>query len=329
METRKEEKLISIIVPVYRVEAYLAGCIDSLLAQTLTNTEILLVDDGSPDACPAICDAYAARDRRIRVIHKANGGLSDARNAGLAAACGERIAFVDSDDRVHPCYLQYLSEAMEASGADVVECGFLRTQDPQRTMETLPAPAAEVYTPEEALGELIREGIFRQVVWNKLYTREVLEGILFEKGKYHEDEFFTYQVFGRAAKLARIQADLYDYLQRPDSIMKSGFSLKNLDGMEGKARRQDYLRAHYPSLEAAGASDMASWLVLYGERILHYLPKEEQKEGFRILNSYRRNYFRSLRTRFTGGRRRQLQAHLAILWLKPVCRFKLWRKTRK
>ena len=321
-------ELISIIVPAYRVEPYLAGCIDSLLAQTYTNTEIILVDDGSPDDCPGLCDRYAVRDSRIRVIHKENGGLSDARNAGLAVANGRRIAFVDSDDRVHPCYLQYLSEAMEQTKADIVECGFIRTHDPKRIMQDIPTPEVKVYTPEVALKELMQEGIFRQVVWNKLYRREVLEGILFEKGKYHEDEFFTYQVFGRANKLVRIQADLYDYLQRSDSIMQAGFSLKNLDGLEGKARRQDYIRANYPALEAVGAADLASWMVLYGERILRYLPKEEQKEGFRILNTYRRKYFKPFRTRFCGSRKRQLQAHLAILWLKPVCYVKLWMKRK-
>lgn len=116
------QDLISVIVPVYKVEKYLKRCVDSILAQTYPCLEVILVDDGSPDGCPAICDEYAREDRRVRVIHKENGGLSDARNAGIDAAKGKFLGFVDSDDYVHPRFYELLLQALKEEGADIAGC---------------------------------------------------------------------------------------------------------------------------------------------------------------------------------------------------------------
>lgn len=238
---------ISIIVPIYKVEQYLQRCVDSLLKQTYENFELILVDDGSPDSCGDICDEYARQDSRIQVIHKENGGLSDARNAGMDIATGEYIVFVDSDDWVVSDYLESMLEALEETDSDICECQVYRTTGEEYTdikMEVKP----EVYDTIVALNELIHDGVFRQHVWNKLYRREVVGDIRFPKGKTNEDEFWTYQVFGRARQAVKIDDVLYCYYQRSGSIMGQGYSLKRLHALEAKVERQTYIDKNYPGL---------------------------------------------------------------------------------
>ena len=240
------EHLVSIIVPVYNTGEYLAPCIESLTSQTYSNLEIILVDDGSTDGSGAVCDEFARRDDRVKVIHQKNAGVSAARNAGLEIARGEYIAFVDSDDWVSPRYLELLRQGLETTGSDICECGILRTEG-----DSCPEPAEtapEVFDTVAALEQLIRDGRFHQYVWNKLYRRELIGDIRFPVGKTNEDEFWTYQVFGRAKRVAGIDAVLYNYFQRPGSIMGAGYSLKRLDGLEAKARRQAYMEHRFPQL---------------------------------------------------------------------------------
>ena len=313
-------ELISIIVPIYEVEEFLLRCIESLINQTYKHTDIILVDDGSPDRCPEICDEYAEQDARIQVIHKANGGLSDARNAGLAVARGELIAFVDSDDWVSPYYLQLLYETMTEEKADIVECGFIRSNGHVPVMESVPTPKRTVYDAEQALLELITEGLFRQIVWNKLYTREVLDGISFAIGKRHEDEFYTYQVFGRAHKLVRIDAELYYYFQRSGSIMNSAYTLKNLEAVEARAQRQDYMREHFSALEAIAGTELFHAIIFEGQFSMKYLSKEERKQAFVFLEAYKKKYFSPLRYRFQGKKSHVIEAYLSLISLKAVCK---------
>ena len=262
--------MISVIVPIYNVEPYLRRCVDSLLGQTHRDLELILVDDGSPDGCGAVCDEYAAMDGRVRVLHKPNGGLSDARNAGLQIARGELIAFVDSDDWVSPNYLERLHTALRQTGADICECSWLKTVG-----ETA-CPAAQgevrVFAPEEAMEQLIHDGEFRQHVWNKLYRREVIADIFFPKGKTNEDEFWTYQVFGRAQKVAKIPDVLYFYFQRPSSIMGETYSLKRLDALEAKLQRQVFLDAHFPALSLPARCNLFGSCIYAGQMSLRYLP---------------------------------------------------------
>lgn len=238
-------ELISVIVPIYKVEAYLDRCVQSIVNQTYTNLEIILVDDGSPDQCPQMCDTWAKRDARVRVVHKENGGLSDARNAGLSIAGGEYIAFVDSDDAVKPDYLSSLYQVMQQENADIAECGVLLVrEDGEVLRERSCEEECLAMDRIEALRRLVLEqGVF-QTVWNKLYRRSVIEGIPFEKGKYHEDEFWTYRVFERAERIAVICRPMYRYLQRSASIMGDGYSLKRLDGLEARAQRMRDLQKY-------------------------------------------------------------------------------------
>lgn len=271
----KSKPNISVIVPIYKVEPYLRRCVDSLLQQTCENFELILVDDGSPDNCGAICDEYAAMDDRVRVIHKPNGGLSDARNAGLEIARGEYIAFVDSDDWVAPEFLERMLEAMRETGADICECDILRTYGEENVQYAANASSV-VYDTEKAMEELIRDGAFHQYVWNKLYRRAVIGDNLFPKGKTNEDEFWTYRVFGNAKKVVKIPDVLYFYLQRPGSIMGEGYSLKRLDALEAKLQRQRYMDANFPQLSLHAKQNLFGSCIYAGQMTLLHLPKEQR-----------------------------------------------------
>lgn len=270
--------LISIIVPVYQVERYLNQCVSSLVHQSYQCLEIILVDDGSPDQCPQMCDEWAKKDTRIKVIHKANGGLSDARNAGLEIAEGDYIAFVDSDDWVSENFIEMLYREIQNTDADICECSVIYVDDEGNTLRTRSCKKEVVIYPRaEAIKALIREDGIYQTVWNKLYAKEVVEGIPFEVGKHHEDDFWTYQVFDRVDKLSVLDMPLYYYRQRSGSIMGKGYQLKRLDGLEAKIKRKDYYE-----YDAVLFNYTRAWLqydLLYHlQCALKYLKNEEQEK---------------------------------------------------
>ena len=236
--------LISIIVPIYKVEVYLDKCVRSIAAQTYENLEIILVDDGSPDNCPAMCDAWAEKDRRVRVIHKENGGLSDARNAGLAIATGEYISFIDSDDYIAPEFIAQLLAALQRTGADIAECATAYVDETGCILQHRNTTPVSEMDKMEALRRLVLEDGIYQTVWNKLYRRHVAMSVLFAVGKYNEDEFWTYQVIDRIEKLAVVQEPLYNYLQRSSSIIGVGYNIRRLDGLEARFQRMEYLQKY-------------------------------------------------------------------------------------
>lgn len=247
------DNLVSIIVPIYKVEEYLIKCIDSLVNQTYKDLEIILVDDGSPDSCGDICDEAAKHDNRIKVVHKKNGGLSDARNAGMQIATGKYISFIDSDDFISLDFYQTLLDVIKRTDCDIVECGVLKVNpDFEDKHDISKITSEKTYSAKDALVELINDGEFHQHVWNKLYKREVVENILFEKGACNEDEFWTYRVFGNAKKIVKVDTKMYFYLQRPGSIMGVGYSLKRLDALKAKKERQIYLEKNYSDIAHIG-----------------------------------------------------------------------------
>ena len=228
---------ISVIIPVYKVERYLDACVASVAGQTFADLEILLVDDGSPDACPALCDAWAQKDPRIRVIHRQNGGLSAARNTGIEAAAGRFLAFVDADDLLEPDTLRRAYEAQAVTGADLVIFN-LRYVDETNT--PLPTPdfsqfRDEVLTPDEVWQRyfsLAEQRIYYVVAWNKLYHKSLFKTLRYPIGKLHEDEFTTYQALYKAETVAVITARLYAYYQNPEGIMRSEWSPRRMDMLQ-------------------------------------------------------------------------------------------------
>ena len=231
-----DQPLISIIVPIYKVEAYLHRCVDSILQQSYRNLEIILVDDGSPDKCPEICDSYLPKDSRIQVVHKKNGGLSDARNAGLDVAKGDYIAFIDSDDYIHPEMISTLFALLQSNGSDISVCNF--TPFTEKVSLSNKEPVVCTLSGEAAAERLYQSQFATQTVvaWDKLYKRSLFENLRFEVGKFNEDEFFTYQVLFLAKKVTFTTQELYYYFIRSSGISQAITNPKSLDGLDAKQK---------------------------------------------------------------------------------------------
>lgn len=278
---------ISVIIPIYKVEAYLDKCVQSVVEQTYRELEIILVDDGSPDNCGAMCESWAKKDSRIKVVHKENGGLSDARNAGLAVATGELVSFIDSDDWIEPDFLQTLYDALITQDAQIAECAIHLVDEDGNILRDRSPATSETIDKMEALRRLIlEEGVF-QTVWNKLYRRQVIDGILFEKGKYNEDDFWTYQIFDRATKLTLVDKPLYNYLQRGGSIMGVGYNLRRLDGLEARLRRMEYLQK-YEDLGPLTCQQLMLDYMWHLQSVLRNLQGAEQKKASNAILSMKK-----------------------------------------
>ena len=263
-----EQPLISVIVPVYKVEPYLDKCLSSIVNQTYRTLEIILVDDGSPDDCPAMCDAWAERDVRVRVIHQENRGGGAARNAGLDIASGRLIAFVDSDDYIAPDMYAHLHELLE-QGADIAECGYVEVVSDDAVFAC--GYELHSYTVQEAMAEHIRDRAFRQLIWNKLYRRQVVDGIRFPINKKIDDEFFTYQTLGKASVLIHSTKICYAYRQQPESVMHSMPIEKRIQAVEAKTQRHTYVKTHFPELADLSARDLWFTCIYQGQLAMREL----------------------------------------------------------
>lgn len=222
---------ISVIIPVYKVEEYLEQCVDSISDQTYKNLEIILVDDGSPDNCGKMCDEYAQKDNRIKVIHKENGGLSDARNAGLEVADGEYIFFVDSDDYIDKEMIERLYQLLKKDNSDMSVCDKMYVSETCDIIKEQKHLSSEciVYTPTEFLKIILHH----VEAWAKLYKRELFEGIRFPKGKINEDVFIAHRIAYKCKSISYIPQSMYFYRMRNKSIMRSGYNIRHLDAVEG------------------------------------------------------------------------------------------------
>ncbi len=227
---------ISVIIPIYDVEKYLDKCVESVVNQTYKDLEIILVDDGSPDNCPAICDEWAKKDSRIVVLHKQNGGLSSARNAGLDIATGEFVGFVDSDDVILPKMYESLFNAINKNSADMSLCGFLNVDEALNPINEneqncpIETEVLDTYGVMEKLCVGKRYWYFTTSV-NRLYRASIFKTIRFPDGMLHEDEFTSHRFFDSCKKVACIEDCLYLYVQREKSITTSAYNIKRLDAM--------------------------------------------------------------------------------------------------
>ncbi|MBQ8813397.1 MAG: glycosyltransferase [Lachnospiraceae bacterium] len=273
--------LISVIVPVFRVEAYLDKCISSIVDQTYSNLEIILVDDGSPDRSGKICDAWAVKDRRIGVIHQENAGSGAARNAALKVAKGDLIAFVDSDDYLASDTFEHLY-GLVAQGADIAECGHVEVFDDNASFDFGDVDVRS-YMGWEAMAEHIRDRIFRQLIWNKLYRREIVGDIRFPIGKKIDDEFFTYQVLGNAKTLIRSEKICYAYRQQESSVMHSMGVQKRLQAVDAKVRRYAYIKKKFPELDELCLRDLWFTCIYQGQLALREVGKDEANQTIKYL----------------------------------------------
>lgn len=282
--------LISIIVPIYKVEKVLDRCIRSIVCQTYSDLEIILVNDGSPDNCPDICDRWEKKDSRIKVIHKENGGLSDARNAGLEFANGEFIGFVDSDDWIAPEMYERLLKSMIQNNSDIAACSVEMVWENNSQSRMLTQQKNCVLNRKEAQLELLIESKLKDPVWYKLYRKSVIEGMFFEKGKYHEDVFWSYRAIGNANSVSIIDYIGYYYWQRGESIMGEKYSLKRLDAVEGKCNRQEYFKEYFPELESKGLVDLWFTCLYQGQVALKELSQKEVLQVFQRLKEVLKKY---------------------------------------
>lgn len=215
-----EKKLISVIVPVYNVEAYLERCVDSILKQTYKELEIILVDDGATDSSGELCDQLAKKDDRIIVIHKKNGGLSDARNAGIDASRGEYLSFIDSDDFIHPMFMEVLLQLCETTQCNISKCGMQEVEGDTFVSEGEKEDTYKLYSAEEYLEKINRVNAGFSVC-NKLFHRELFSTIKFPYAKLHEDVAVIYKLIAMSKKIVEVEYKLYFFYKNPKSITKS------------------------------------------------------------------------------------------------------------
>lgn len=287
--------LISVIVPVYRVEKYLERCVKSILSQTYKNLEVILVDDGSPDQCPAICDACAEKDARVKVIHQENKGLSGARNAGIDAASGEYLAFVDSDDYVSPHFIEELYQLLQDTGCAIGQCrfsyvkgdGLVDEGDSAFCIYRGESLMEQLYGPEEKATCFV-------VAWNKLYRAELFKetGIRYPEGRIHEDEATTYRLFHEAKKLAFLDRALYGYYTENGGSITSVFSAKRLQWLTAHEERIAFFKKNgYEKLLPAAYRKLCDACITFYFRCTEQVKDAEElkKELRKRLETYRAN----------------------------------------
>ena len=243
-------ELISIVVPVYNVEKYLSTCVESILKQTYSNIEVILVDDGSTDCSGKMCDHYMGQDERIKVIHKKNGGLSDARNKGIIQAEGKYITFIDSDDVVSSDYVEYLYNILEENDGDIAICDPVHCYPNVFEQETF----MRVYKAEDAIVEMLYQKSFLVAAWGKLYKKDYFEEIEFPEGMLFEDSAVMYKIFDKAKKIVYGNAKLYGYMHREGSITTKKFSKRDCDILTICQQLTEYMSNRSEKLQKAARS---------------------------------------------------------------------------
>lgn len=247
---------ISIIVPVYKVEKYLHKCIDSILAQTLIDFELILINDGSPDRCGEICEEYEKSDPRVRVIHKKNGGISSARNAGLDIATGDYIGFVDSDDWIEPDMYEILYNECVKNECEIISCSSIIHYH-NKTVVNGGHPLI-IHNVKEAMEIMLKGALYDEVVWTKLFKRSVLKELRFSVGIIYEDTDFTYKAIHRSKRTACIGVPKYHYIKRENSTMDLAVKNVNIDRVFIYDEMYKFMNKHYQELRELVALKLAN-----------------------------------------------------------------------
>jgi glycosyltransferase involved in cell wall biosynthesis len=286
---------ISIIVPVYNVENYMKECIESILAQSFTDIEVLLINDGSTDRSGEICDEFAQKDERVRVIHKPYGGVSSARNAGIRNAKGNYIGFVDGDDRVIPTTYEELYYLCQQTESEIAICTLGREVDGQ-LINRKPSEKVLEMTTEEALKQMLKGVLYRFSLCNKLFHRSCFQHIQFPEGRIHEDLSTTYRVMANAKRIVFKDFIGYIYVKRSNSILTSTYSQKRLDAFLGWDEMINFINNNFPFLIHEAVACFTYNLIDHIFYILHQVKDANERDKYlKVIQGYVRKHFKLIR----------------------------------
>lgn len=308
--------LISIIIPVYKVEEYLEKCIESVLKQTYTNLQIILVDDGSPDNCGKICDEYAKKDPRIEVIHKVNGGLSDARNVGIAKAKGKYIGFVDSDDYIKEDMYEILINLIKEYDADVSICNLYDVIDGKEYIRNNENGIQE-YSRLEILKEVLLDKNIQSYAWNKLYKKELFDEIKYPIGKKYEDIGTTFYVFEKCNKIVVTSKPEYYYLKRSDSLVNNVTESTVLDYTDIIIQRYLYTQKNIEELRKYNNYYLAKTLITAHNDIellgsISEKMQEKYKELYNLVYDIMKNNRKDIEELFNDEQKKTIENLIRI-----------------
>ncbi|MSS20121.1 glycosyltransferase family 2 protein [Pseudoramibacter porci] len=297
-----KEPLITVIVPVYNVEKYLNDCVQSIVSQTYRNLEIILVDDGSPDNCGKICDNLAKEDSRIKVIHKKNGGLSDARNAGINIATGKYITFIDSDDFIFADMIKSFVNCAEENHADLVSAQHVRCEQDDNYKEFnfnrwsySDVQQHVIHGNNEGMRQFLYSNDIGTAAWSKLYKRSLFKDVRYPYGKYHEDTYTTYKLVALCNTIVSLNQPLYVYRKNNASIMNEPFSDKRFNMVEGKLEQAEFIHNFYPQYSKGANKDIIyacnQCMILLSKSTGQYKEVEEKLQ--KLYRKYWKDYFTS------------------------------------
>ena len=310
---------ISVIVPVYKVEEYVKPCINSILAQSFTDFELILVDDGSPDQCGVICDSFAEKDSRIIVIHKENGGLSDARNKGIDIAKGEYLTFIDSDDLIHRDYLKTLYTLITDNNADISACRFENFFDDQSIYKDKGfTSGSDLFICDgktACLSYYNMTGSIDIMAWGKLYRSSLFSDLRFPYGRINEDEGTVPLALYKAHKYVGTDRKLYFYRFRSDSIMNRPFTSKRFDGVACTQICIDYFTDNKEDHLVKKASDYRD--IINSKLIIEAISKNAKKQIPKQYQSGELKALKILRTHLPYDKYSWYLAKIHPKWVLP------------
>ena len=287
------EKLISIVVPVYKVEQYLDRCVDSIVNQTYKNLEIILVDDGSPDNCPQMCDEWAKKDNRIKVIHKENGGLANARNTGIDICTGDYVLFVDSDDYIESDMVEFLLKLSLENDADVSRCGFYFDYSDGRDVSQFTDCSIKFLDKTEAIIDLATSG-FGGTAWNKLYKKDIIKTHLYDKSDgCSEDIMHNFRVYQDVSKIVFCDEPKYHYVLRKNSITNNTFGHGAFDIIRAKKKIIDYAKDFSEIMPYAVKGYIISAYIVLSGCIQNNAFKDDKNKLIKSILKYKKEIYTS------------------------------------
>lgn len=320
MKSVDEQPLISVIVPVFKVEQYLDRCVESIVNQTYKNLEIILVDDGSPDNCPQMCDAWAEKDSRIKVIHKTNGGVSRARNDGMKVAAGEFIAFIDSDDWIADSFVEKLCFVALNNNCDIVECEYQICNGNDDSVDNS-GEKVEFYTAEETILHNLCDDMFKDVVWNRIYRKNIAIAVEFLPDKRHEDVYWVYQVLAQSKRSAHISSSLYYYFQRSGSYMNDAYFSGRLAGVDAAEQRYEFVKNSFVKLIPTAQSRFIGMCMYHSQQLIKW-KIEGYKSFFGDLHSKAKNVGCEWKTQNDLPEKQKMWLSLYLSCPKLTCRIR-------